>query len=62
MVEIYNVNMEDIMQEMYMIHKDKLSRIINNSLDHEDILFFKMRDPNGSIFVELSNMIKNKSW
>lgn len=50
------------MQEMYMFHKDKLSRIINNSLDHENILFFKMRDPNGSIFVELSNMIKNKSW
>jgi hypothetical protein len=53
--------MIDIMIEIHKVHQYKLSRMMGNSLDYEDCIFFYMRDPNGSIFVVLSNMINNRS-
>lgn len=50
------------MLEIHTVHKKKLSRIMRYCSNTEDHIFFNMREPNGSIFIQLSSMIKNISW
>jgi len=48
--------MESIMNDIYSIYDNKLSRIMNDCSDFEDKLFFEMRDPGWNLLMRLSDL------